>query len=98
MNNSYLKRLDPDAERRWPTILGAREVSNQKVFELEGVLNGPTPLLGPDTELVVFGSLARGEFQEGSDLDWTILVDGPVNADHATDAHAVRARLHENRF
>jgi predicted nucleotidyltransferase len=27
-------------------------------------------------DAVVFGSLARGEFTAGSDIDWTLLVDG----------------------
>ncbi len=35
-----------------------------------------------DTSLVVFGSLARGEWTGGSDLDWTYLVDGQANSDH----------------
>lgn len=35
-----------------------------------------------DTSLVVFGSLARGEWTSGSDLDWTYLIDGEANSDH----------------
>jgi UTP:GlnB (protein PII) uridylyltransferase len=35
-----------------------------------------------DTSLVVFGSLARGEWTGGSDLDWTYLIDGQANSDH----------------
>lgn len=36
----------------------------------------------PDTSLVVFGSLARGEWTSGSDSDWTYLIDGGANSDH----------------
>jgi len=35
-----------------------------------------------DTSVVVFGSLARGEWTSRSDLDWTYLVDGQANSDH----------------
>ena len=35
-----------------------------------------------DASLVVFGSLARGEWTSGSDLDWTLLVDGQVSPGH----------------
>jgi predicted nucleotidyltransferase len=35
-----------------------------------------------DTSLVVFGSLARGEWTSKSDLDWTYLIDGEANSDH----------------
>jgi len=37
----------------------------------------------------VFGSLARGEWTQGSDLDWTLLVDGQVVGEHADIAHRI---------
>ncbi|HWZ46328.1 MAG TPA: nucleotidyltransferase domain-containing protein [Candidatus Saccharimonadales bacterium] len=53
-----------------------------------------------DTSLVVFGSLARGEWTSGSDLDWTYLVDGQANSDHLRIAQRVGAVLkeHKDRF
>lgn len=47
-----------------------------------------------DTSLVVFGSLARGELTTGSDLDWTLLVDGRADEAHYSGAQAI-ARLFE---
>jgi hypothetical protein len=41
--------------------------------------DGP-PLLNADKDLVVFGSLGRKEFTQRSDVDWTLLVDGGVDA------------------
>jgi len=32
-----------------------------------------------DTSIVVSGSLARDEYTAGSDIDWTLLVDGSVD-------------------
>jgi predicted nucleotidyltransferase len=42
-----------------------------------------------DTSLVVFGSLARGEWTSGSDLDWTYLIDGQANSDHLRIAQRI---------
>jgi predicted nucleotidyltransferase len=42
-----------------------------------------------DTSLVVFGSLARGEWTRGSDLDWTYLIDGQANSDHLRIAQKI---------
>jgi Nucleotidyltransferase domain len=42
-----------------------------------------------DTSLVVFGSLARGEWTAGSDLDWTYLVDSQANSDHLRIAQKI---------
>ncbi len=42
-----------------------------------------------DTSLVVFGSLARNEFTQGSDVDWTYLIDGQANSDHLTISRTV---------
>ncbi|HEX8432409.1 MAG TPA: nucleotidyltransferase domain-containing protein, partial [Longimicrobium sp.] len=36
----------------------------------------------PDTSIVVFGSLARDEFTSGSDVDWTLLLDGQADSGH----------------
>src|ERR1039457_4030246 len=47
-----------------------------------------------DTSVVVFGSLARGEWTSRSDLDWTYLIDGQANSDHlriAQEIHKVIA-------
>jgi predicted nucleotidyltransferase len=47
----------------------------------------------PDTSLVVFGSLARGEFTDGSDIDWTLLVDGITIPEHLTVARQISDAL-----
>ena len=43
-----------------------------------------------DTSVVVFGSLARDEFTDGSDVDWTVLIDGVANPKHLDLARQVR--------
>jgi predicted nucleotidyltransferase len=53
-----------------------------------------------DTSLVVFGSLARGEWTSARDLDWTYLIDGQANSDHLVIAQKIQKILkdHEERF
>ena len=54
-----------------------REASLRKRKELDQLLSRQIPgYTSEDTSLVVFGSLARGEWTSGSDLDWTYLIDG----------------------
>ena len=48
-----------------------------------------------DTSLVVFGSLARGEWTSGSDLDWTYLIDGQANSDHLRISQKIQRTLEE---
>jgi hypothetical protein len=43
------------------------------------------------TSVVVFGSLARDEFTGGSDVDWTVLIDGVANPKHIDLARQVRS-------
>jgi Nucleotidyltransferase domain len=50
-----------------------------------------------DTSLVVFGSLARGEWTSGSDLDWTCLIDGQANSDHLRIAQKI-GRVLRDRY
>lgn len=68
----------------WPHVTAARTRSRVLLDRIETLLDTRVP---HDTTCVVFGSLARREFTSGSDLDWTLLVDGHADPDHrdATD-------------
>ena len=61
----------------------ARAASLKTREELDSLLSEEVgKYTSEDTSLVVFGSLARGEWTSGSDLDWTYLIDGQANSDH----------------
>lgn len=49
-------------------------------------------------DFVVFGSIARGEATEGSDIDWTCLVDGIANPDHHKTWKSISNILEKNEF
>jgi len=66
--------------------------------DLDDVLSAAIPrYTSQDTSLVVFGSLARGEWTSGSDLDWTYLIDGQANSDHLIIAQEIQRVLNEHR-
>ena len=80
------KQLDAD----WPFLLSGREKS---LIEITRIQDACKDLVMPDTSLVVFGSLAHGEFTDGSDIDWTLLVDGITIPQHLTVARQISDAL-----
>lgn len=78
----------------WPNITRSRDRAAAMMERLRRELCHPH-LVPPGTTLVVFGSLARRELTDGSDVDWTLLVDGGVDPDHPLHARRIRGRLRE---
>jgi predicted nucleotidyltransferase len=76
----------------WPFLFSGR--ANSRI-EIERIQAACKALVMPDTSLVVFGSLARGEFTDGSDIDWTLLVDGITIPQHLTVARQISDALEE---
>lgn len=64
---------------QWSNITRARDHAIVRKQELRSALAGVD---SEDTSIVVFGSLARNEFTEGSDIDWTLLIDGSADPKH----------------
>lgn len=54
-----------------------------------------TSPFSPDVDLVVFGSLSRNECTPGSDVDWTLLLDGQANPGHLNVANSIRNKILE---
>jgi predicted nucleotidyltransferase len=61
---------------QWKNIAGARELSLQTRSRLGSALTG---IDSEDSSVVISGSLARDEFTSGSDIDWTLLIDGQAD-------------------
>lgn len=59
---------------------------------------GEAPIDSEDISVVVIGSLARGEWTSGSDLDWTLLIDGQADHRHALTAHALGQAIHAEGY
>jgi hypothetical protein len=80
LSKSPLKELEKILGCDWKNIDGARQNTETTLHRLSEIIEG---MPGPDTSVVVLGSLGRLECTQGSDLDWTLLVDGQADAsDH----------------
>ena len=72
-------------EPSWKSIFEARRRTRDKLESLERDL---PPYLPQDVSIILSGSLGRGEFTTGSDMDWALLLDGGADPQHfqlATD-------------
>lgn len=75
---------------KWPALMSGREKARTQI---ERIRDACKDLVMPDTSLVVFGSLARAEYTDGSDVDWTLLVDGITIPEHLTVARQISDAL-----
>ncbi len=92
---SHLDRLEARLGLTWPSIRGAQEATEKRRAELTESL---AKRGSPDTSLVVFGSVARGEVTSGSDLDWILLIDGQSVPEHKEQEREIERRLIEGKF
>jgi Nucleotidyltransferase domain len=92
---SPIARLEEKAGRAFPHIAEARRLSAETRARLADLVGEETP---SDTGVVVFGSLARGEYTRGSDLDWTLLIDGQADTAHHGAVGAITRILQREGF
>ncbi len=89
------ERLQEKTGRPFEHLAAARRHTTATHARLAGLLRGQDP---SDTSIVVFGSLARGEYTQGSDVDWTLLIDGQADEGHYKAARAVAEVLQREEF
>lgn len=53
--------------------------AKRKTTDLRERLSALSEFSSEDASVVVFGSVGRGEVTDASDVDWTLLVDGPAD-------------------
>jgi hypothetical protein len=76
---SPVNQLEALLESEWPAIRKAQQDTKARRQQLS---NHFADLRSPDTSLVLFGSVARDEVTQGSDLDWILLIDGQSIPEH----------------
>src|SRR5690348_3403196 len=91
----YVEALSQSLGRPWPAISAAQS-SAEEVQQLLSEQLGE--FSSDDLDIVVFGSLARGEWTSGSDVDWTLLIDGQASPYHRTVARRIRERIAATSF
>jgi len=93
--SEVIERLEQKVGRAFPHVMGARELARSTLAELRALLAGLEP---EDTSIIVFGSFARGEYTRGSDIDWTLLVDGRADDAHFRQALAITEALDRAKY
>jgi predicted nucleotidyltransferase len=95
----YVSELSASVRREWPAIVAAKQTAEEVRQRIAASLKTEMGRFSSDDiDVVVFGSLARGEWTSGSDVDWTLLIDGQVNPDHRTLARSIRDVLAATKF
>lgn len=86
--------LAREVGRSWGNIAASRDAAATERARMSGLVT-QAGLVPADCAFVVFGSLARGEVTRGSDVDWTLLVDGQADPQHLAIAHSIKGKLKE---
>jgi predicted nucleotidyltransferase len=89
---SYISELARRCDREWPTMAKSERDANFERARRAAEFSD-SRLIPADTGLIVFGSMARGEWTQGSDFDWTLLIDGQVDGQHADIARKIAERV-----
>jgi hypothetical protein len=93
---SSFEQLSSRIGEKWPHIRAAQDEARTRVKELRTLIATLKP--PANTSVVGFGSLAREEWTSGSDLDWTLLIDGPTDMAHFGVTTDVESLLKKHAF
>jgi hypothetical protein len=83
--------LEQRVGAQWSHIRTARTSSDGQLALLRSRVKGLG--LGEELSVVCYGSVARKEVTPKSDVDWTLLVDGPASPDHFETMRKVAQKL-----
>lgn len=89
-NQSFFSQLQQKHGRPWSNITSGTSEAEKTRSLLEGIVAGEAP---DECSVVVFGSVARNEMTKGSDVDWTLLIDGPADPRHRTISQEIKNKI-----
>src|SRR6266853_1573610 len=90
---SFLQRLEKHLGTTLPTMRACYALSEKTLADLSEVVGGRLPA---EASFVTFGSLARKEYTDGSDLDWCLMIDGKADAEHRELERQLKKRLSDS--
>jgi predicted nucleotidyltransferase len=94
-----MERLGERLGAEWPNIAKAEADAVATRQGIAQALMGKTARVNSDdASIIVFGSLARREWTSGSDVDWTLLIDGPADPEHVRIAQGIAQTLTDSKF
>jgi hypothetical protein len=97
-----INRLRHRLGKEWPAIAKTAAQADAALKRIAELVRQPAAGEGSidsgDLSVVVFGSLARGEWTAGSDVDWTLLIDGQADPQHTVAAQSFARALADAGF
>jgi predicted nucleotidyltransferase len=90
--DSFLRQLEQYCGTEFSPIRAAYELSEKTLDDLSEIVR---EILPEEASFVAFGSLARKEFTNGSDLDWSLMIDGRADPGHRSLEQTIRRALKE---
>ena len=88
-------QLKQSSGEDWLAITQARKATEPRQSLLSSICDNDNVALPANSVVVCFGSLARGEWTSGSDVDWTLLIDGMSDPDHFLAVQRIAKALEE---
>lgn len=85
-----VRELEHSLGVSWPNLESARTLTLARRDQMEAALE---EFPSADVSIVVYGSLARAELTQGSDPDWSLLIDGAADPNHFETARAIKDLL-----
>lgn len=82
--------LAAKSSQEWKNLSICAEEAEKERLRIKTLVGKLVPA---DCSLLVFGSLARDEFTAGSDVDWTLLIDGAASPKHLDTAKEIAELL-----
>lgn len=90
-NIDYVALFSTATETVWPTIASA----HADAIDIQRRLREAIEAISGDQDLVAFGSLARREWTNGSDVDWTLLIDGTADSEHRKTSRRIAKAIED---
>lgn len=85
--------LAKECGESWPRFQESVATTRKSEAIIRELFKDNERILGSDASLVLCGSFARNEMVEGSDCDWTLLIDGGVDTAHTTIALEIQEAI-----
>lgn len=89
MESPAFQELSHRCSEQWPNVRAAAAATAEVRTKLQALEKYESP----DCAIVVMGSIGRGEYAAGGDVDWTLLIDGPADPAHLNIARTIADEL-----
>lgn len=95
-HTSLIEEFSNETGRSWENIFKAQKKTSDNICKIKSLF--PESPFSSDLDFVVYGSFARKECTDESDVDWTLLIDGQADVTHLRTAQNIKSKIKEAEF